>query len=49
MLLKAGLEDLLNRCKEDADGEKANGHDKPSNGLDLAITENGGNLSSGER
>jgi len=48
LLLKAGLGDVLSRCKEDAEGPKSS-DGKAKNGLDLEISENGGNLSSGEK
>lgn len=41
---------MLTRCKEDANADDAKAsEEKQTNGLDLEITENGGNLSSGER
>jgi ABC-type multidrug transport system fused ATPase/permease subunit len=48
LLMKAGLEDVLARYKENENaGDGKDG--KPKNGLDYVITENGSNLSSGER
>jgi len=43
---------VLNKCKEDevnGSAERKKEDNKPNNGLDLQITENGGNLSAGER
>jgi ABC-type multidrug transport system fused ATPase/permease subunit len=47
LLVKAGLENLLSRYKPPADGLKKGENAK--NELDFEITENGGNLSSGEK
>jgi ABC-type multidrug transport system fused ATPase/permease subunit len=46
LLIRAGLQNLLNRFKG-AETPKKN--EKPKNELDFEITENGGNLSSGEK
>jgi ABC-type multidrug transport system fused ATPase/permease subunit len=47
LLIKAGLENLLSRYKPPADGTKKG--ETAKNELDFEITENGGNLSSGEK
>lgn len=46
-MIKAGLQNLLNRYKGSSEAPKKG--EKPKNELDFEITENGGNLSSGEK